>query len=121
MVSKRRKFRFGKMYKLLGITQSKLRTYGNGNHFNYLGDDHLILTGGGVLANFVGSEYLFSIFWRTEYLFPKPASPTTPFPPNQMVVSLVHIALNVNMTCEATPSIFPFRLIHPLVLFSKSK
>jgi hypothetical protein len=25
------------MYKILGITQSKLRTYGNGNHFNYLG------------------------------------------------------------------------------------
>jgi hypothetical protein len=23
--------------KILGITQSKLRTYGNGNHFNYLG------------------------------------------------------------------------------------
>ena len=37
VVSKRRKFRLGKMYKILGITQSKLRTYGNGNHFNYLG------------------------------------------------------------------------------------
>ena len=51
VVSKRRKFRFGKMYKLLGITQNKLRTYGNGNHFNYLEDDHLILRGeGGILS-----------------------------------------------------------------------
>ena len=47
VVSKRRKFKLGKMYKLLGITRSKLRTYGNGNHFNYLGNDHLILRGGG--------------------------------------------------------------------------
>jgi hypothetical protein len=39
------------MYKLLGITQSKLRTYGNGNHFNYLGDD-----GRGGLAVF-GNKY----------------------------------------------------------------
>ena len=46
VVSKRRKFKLGKMYKLLGITRSKLRTYGNGNHFNYLGNDHLILRGG---------------------------------------------------------------------------
>ena len=50
VVSKRRKFKLGKMYKLLGITQSKLRTYGNGNHFNYLGDDHLILRGRGERA-----------------------------------------------------------------------
>ena len=35
------------MYKLLVITQSKLRAYGKGNHFNYLGDDHFILRGGG--------------------------------------------------------------------------
>ena len=35
------------MYKLLCVTQSKLRTYGNGNHHNYLGDDHLIYEGGG--------------------------------------------------------------------------
>jgi hypothetical protein len=47
VVSKRRKFRLGKMYQLLGIIRSKLRTYGKGNHFNYLGDDHLILRGRG--------------------------------------------------------------------------
>ena len=127
VVSKRRKFRFGKMYKLLGITQSKLRMYGNGNHFNYLGDDHLILRGvyffqffacqklyyrlfqdrlfisgynnveSGVQARLLflfswthRSDYLFSSFWRPEYLFPK----TARHPSNQMVVHLVHLALN---------------------------
>ena len=69
------------MYKLLGITQSKLRTYGNGNHFNYLGNDHLILRGGGGgLGNFDGSEYfIFNflraknyifVYFRTDYSFP---------------------------------------------------
>jgi hypothetical protein len=138
------------MYKLLGITQSKLRTYGNGNHFNYLGDDHLILRGwGGELANFDGSEYLFSIFAGQNYIFAyfstdysvpaiimlnlevrpdyffiflgtqarlfifkflaarifisKNCQPPPPSP-NQMVVSLVHIRLNANITCEATPN-----------------
>ena len=73
VVSKRRKFRLGKMYQLLGIIQSKLRTYGNGNHFNYLGDDHLILRGGGGLANFDGSEYLFTIYCGAKIIF----SPTS--------------------------------------------
>jgi hypothetical protein len=103
----------------------------------------------GGLANFDGSEYLFSIFagqnyifafFRTDYSFPAiimlnlevrpdyffiflrtqasqiiyfqvfggqniyfqklPVPPS----PNQMVVSLVHIALSANITCEATPN-----------------
>ena len=34
----------------------------------------------------------------------QPPLPPPPPPPNQMVVPLVHIALNVNITCEATPN-----------------
>ena len=62
VVSKRRKFRLGKMYNLLGITQSKLRTYGNGNPFNYLGDDHLILRGGGGWQILLGHNVYFQFF-----------------------------------------------------------
>ena len=50
------------MYKLLGITQSKLRTYGNGNHFNYLGDDHLILRGWGGWQILSGQNIYFQFF-----------------------------------------------------------
>ena len=79
VVSKRRKFRLGKMYNLLGITQSKLRTYGNGNPFNYLGDDHLILRGGGAgkycwvimfIFNFLRARIYIFAYFRTDYLFP---------------------------------------------------
>ena len=80
VVSKRRKFRLGKMYKLLGITQSKLRTYGNGNHFNYLGNDHLILRGrGGGLENFDSSEYLFSIFCGPKIILSPTSGQIIPF------------------------------------------
>ena len=151
-VSKRRKLRFGKMYKLLGVTQSKLRTYGNGNHLNYLGDDHLIYEGGGLEAgkfcrvrififNFLRARNYIFAYFRTYYSFPaipmlnlevrpdhffiflgtqarlfifkflaarisisKNCRPPPPQSPNQMVVPLVHIALNANMTCEATPN-----------------
>ena len=44
---------------------------------------------------------------RIPYLFPKTASPPPPPPPElngRMVVPLVHIALNANITCEATPN-----------------
>ena len=68
VVSKRRKFRLGKMYKLLGITQSKLRTYGNGNHFNYLGDDHLILRGWGGWQILTGQNIYFQ-FLRAKIIF----------------------------------------------------
>jgi hypothetical protein len=48
-----------------------------------------------------GQINYFQIFGGQNIYFQKlPA----PHPPNQMVVPLVHIALNVNITCEATPN-----------------
>ena len=43
MVSKRRKFRLGKKYKLLDITLSKLRTYGNNKVHSYWTHDGSII------------------------------------------------------------------------------
>ena len=54
---------------------------------------------------FLGTQarlFTFKFLARPEYLFPKTASP--PPPPNQLVVPLVHIALNANITCQTTPN-----------------
>lgn len=56
------------MYELFGIPQSKLRTYGNGNHVNYLlGDDHLILREELGLGKFCRIRIFILIFLSGHY------------------------------------------------------
>ena len=47
-----------------------------------------------------GQIIYFQVFGRQNIYFQKLPAP----PPNQMVVPLVHIALNANITCGATPN-----------------
>jgi hypothetical protein len=52
---------------------------------------------------FLGTQarlFIFQIFGGQNIYFQELPAP----PPNQMVVPLVHIALNMNITCEATPN-----------------
>jgi hypothetical protein len=55
---------------------------------------------------FLGTQARLLIFkfLAARIFISKNCQPLLPLPPNQMVVPLVHIALSVNITCEATPN-----------------
>ena len=57
---------------------------------------------------FLGTQARLFIFkfLAARIFISKNCQPPPPPPPNQMVVPLVHIALNANITCGATPTDF---------------